>query len=47
MLVDETDAQGPGRELVQVVHAKWAQKLNDRCEERALACPRAEKGVPK
>ena len=29
MLMDETDAQGPGRELVQVVHAEWAQELRE------------------
>ena len=27
--VDETDAQGPGRELVQVVHAERAQELRE------------------
>ena len=26
---DETDAQGPGSELVQVVHAEWAQALRE------------------
>ena len=29
MLVDETDAQGPGRQMVQVVHAEWAQELRE------------------
>ena len=29
MLVDETDAQGPGRELVQAVHAEWAKEINE------------------
>ena len=27
--VDETDAQGPRRELVQVVQAAWAQELRE------------------
>ena len=26
---DETDAQGPGRQVVQVVHADWAQELRE------------------
>ena len=29
MLVDETDAQSPGRKIVQMVHAKWAQELRE------------------
>ena len=29
MLVDETDAEGPGRQMVQVVHAEWAQELRE------------------
>ena len=29
MLVDETDAQGPGRQMVQVVHAEWTQELRE------------------
>ena len=29
MLVDETDAQAPERELVQAVHAEWARELRD------------------
>ena len=29
MLVDETDAQGPGRELVQAVHAEWAREISE------------------
>ena len=29
MLVDETDARSPGREMVQVVHAEWAQELRE------------------
>ena len=29
MLVDETDAQSPGRKMVQVVHAEWAQELRE------------------
>ena len=29
MLVDETDAQGPGRQMVQVVHAEWIQELRE------------------
>ena len=28
-LVDETDARSPGREMVQVVHAEWAQELRE------------------
>ena len=34
MLVDETDAQGPGRQLVQVVHAecpRTARSAEDGC----------------
>ena len=27
MLVDETDAESPGRQMVQVVHAEWSQEL--------------------
>ena len=29
MLVDETDAESPGRQMVQVVHAEWAQELRE------------------
>ena len=29
MLVDETDAQAPKRELVQAVHAEWARELRE------------------
>ena len=29
MLVDETDAQAPERELVQAVHAEWARELRE------------------
>ena len=29
MLVDETDAQGPERKMIQVVHAEWAQELRE------------------
>ena len=29
VLVDETDAQSPGRKIVQVVHAEWAQELRE------------------
>ena len=29
MLVDETNARGPGRELVQVMHAEWVQELRE------------------
>ena len=29
MLVDTTDAQSPGRKMVQVVHAEWAQELRE------------------
>ena len=29
MLVDETDARSPGRQMVQVVHAEWAQELRE------------------
>ena len=29
MLMDETDAQSPGRKIVQVVHAEWAQELRE------------------
>ena len=29
MLVDETDGQSPGRELVQVMHAEWTQELRE------------------
>ena len=32
---DETDAQGPGRQMVQVVHADWAQELRE--ERRKFA----------
>ena len=29
MLVDETDAESPGRQMVQVVHAEWSQELRE------------------
>ena len=29
MLMDETDAQGPKHEIVQVMHAEWVQDLRD------------------
>ena len=29
MLVDETDARSPGRQMVQVVHAEWSQELRE------------------
>ena len=29
MLMDETDAQGPEHEIVQVMHAEWVQDLRD------------------
>ena len=29
MLVDETDAESPGRQMVQMVHAEWAQELRE------------------
>ena len=29
MLMDETDAQGPQHEIVQVMHAEWVQDLRD------------------
>ena len=29
MLMDETDAQGPEHEMVQVMHAEWVQDLRD------------------
>ena len=29
MLVDETDARSPGREMVQVIHAEWSQELRE------------------
>ena len=29
MLVDETVVQGPGRELVQAVHAEWAREISE------------------
>ena len=29
MLVDETDAQSPGRKIVQVVNAEWARELRE------------------
>ena len=29
MLVDETNAERPGRKMVQVVHAEWAQELRE------------------
>ena len=35
MLVEDIDAQGPGRELVQVVHAEWAQELRELREKFA------------
>ena len=29
MLMDETDARSPGREMVQVIHAEWSQELRE------------------
>ena len=29
MLLDETDARSPGREMVQVIHAEWSQELRE------------------
>ena len=29
MLMDETDARSPRREMVQVIHAKWSQELRE------------------
>ena len=29
MLVDKTDAQSPGRKMVQLMHAEWAQELRE------------------
>ena len=29
MLVDETDARSPGREMVQLIHAEWSQELRE------------------
>ena len=29
MVMDETDARSPGREMVQVIHAEWSQELRE------------------
>ena len=29
MLMDETDARSPGREILQVIHAEWSQELRE------------------
>ena len=42
MLMDQTDAQGPEHEMVQVMHAEWVPELRDVKNERADACPRQE-----
>ena len=29
MLMGETDARSPGREMVEVIHAEWSQELRE------------------